>query len=80
MRTFDKGTPVKYKDVKVGDLLIVGNGFTCLAPDTCTLVYEDVGALYVNCDDGRHYLDGQIDWDGKAGVGDGYLVGLRLAP
>lgn len=73
MRTFDKGTPVKYKDVKAGDLLIVGDGFTRLPPDTCTLVYDDFGAPYVNCNDGRHYLSSQKD-------ADGYLAGLRLAP
>ena len=84
MRTFEQGEPVKYVDLEVGDTLIVDDRFECLPKDLLVTVQEEDDPenndpLYVNCKCGRHYLDGQIDWDGKDGVGEGYLVGMRLA-
>jgi hypothetical protein len=35
------------------------------------IVHEDAGGLYVKCSDGKHYIDGQRDADGR-------LIGMSL--
>lgn len=61
---------------KAGDVLVCDGGFTCLREGAEVEVHSDperdgVNALYVPCDDGAHYLDGQLDFDGC-----GAFVGL----
>lgn len=57
-------------DVKAGDVLIADGGFTCLNDgDHCTVMKDDKDELFVCCAAGKHYLDGQLDDDGR-------LVGL----
>jgi len=53
--------------VKPGDILIADAGFTCLKEGRPLVVQEDptkvgerISRLYVQCNDGRHYLDGQL--------------------
>ena len=59
---------MNFSDVKPGDILVADGGFTCIdegAELTVCRGHED--ALYVACDDGRHYLDGQVS--GKILIG-----------
>ena len=58
---------MKMSEVKPGD-----GGFTCIEPGATLVVGED---LSVPCAVGKHFLDGQVDFDD----GD-TLVGLTLAP
>jgi hypothetical protein len=67
---------VKFDDVKAGDILISDGGFTCIRKNARCIVREHTpgGALYIPCDHGVHYLDGQLDHS------TGELVGLSKAP
>lgn len=74
----------KIDDLKAGDRLVADGGFTCIrAGCLCTVKWDGDTAyrdksresgLYVECDDGRHYLAGQVDDDG------GLVVGFTRAP
>lgn len=57
--------------VKTGDVLITDGGFTCMGKHARRTVKIDdtSGDLYVDCDDGKHFLYGQTGDDGE-------LVGL----
>jgi hypothetical protein len=58
-------------NVKVGDRLIPDGGFTCMTPGHIKVVRRDEGRLYVKCEDGCHYLDGQLDEHGR-------LIGFQV--
>jgi hypothetical protein len=52
-----------------GDLVQVDSDFTCIKPWLVTKVQADPdGKLFIPCDDGNHYLDGQIDDDSYVGI------------
>lgn len=66
--------------VKAGDALRTDGGFTCLAEGEIRLVKmetgrlpgcssqpppDDFSRLYIDCGDGRHYLEGQIGDEGE---------------
>lgn len=57
--------------VSPGTVLIADGGFTCMRPGA-KIVRRGPHGLYVRCGCGRHYLDGQLDDDGR-------LIGLRVA-
>lgn len=58
------------KSVKAGDILKTDGGFTCMPEGVLRKVQADgEGNLYISCDDGEHYLDGQAD-------ARGHLTGL----
>lgn len=60
----------KLKSVKAGDILKTDGGFTCMPDGVLRKVQADAdGKLWIRCGDGKHYLDGQAD-------GQGRLVGL----
>jgi hypothetical protein len=59
----------RLEDVKPGDVLIADGGFTCLTENGRCKVREDEHGLYVICDEGKHYLDGQLDDDGTGIIG-----------
>ena len=53
---------MKFIDVNEGDVLFADGGFTCIkkgAQLTVSSRFSD--GLFVPCDEGEHYLDGQID-------------------
>lgn len=58
----------KLDDLAPGDIVVADGGFTCIRAGEHQ-VREMDGLLFVPCDDGKHFLDGQED-------DDGYLVGL----
>ena len=49
--------------VQPGSKLKADDGFTCIEPDAIVTVVEDSHGLYVPCDDGKHYLCGQLSDD-----------------
>jgi hypothetical protein len=61
---------VNMKDVKSDDVLIADNGFTCVKPGPVKIC-EDEHGLFFSCECGKHYIDGQLDFDGSD-----QLVGL----
>ena len=58
----------KLSETKLGDVLIADSGFTCILNGAECQVMQDDDGLYVPCQEGRHYLDGQTD-DGEILVG-----------
>lgn len=62
-------------EVKPGDVLIADGDFTCVpaGPVTVKGTRPPQGALYFDCDDGKHMLDGQLN-------DVGCLVGLTRPP
>lgn len=66
----------KASEVKAGDTLVADSGFDCIESGAHLVVEaDDKGGLFVACKEGRHYLEGQLDFDGEGG-GIGLLVGL----
>ena len=64
--------PTKLADLVAGDIVRV-SGLTCL-PDGARAVVDvnEAGVLAIECKDGMHCLDGQLDFDGN-----GTLVGIE---
>lgn len=60
------------RDVAPGAVLVADGAFTCLKQGETVTVGADKDGLFVPCNDGHHYLDGQQD-------GDGFLIGLEKA-
>ncbi|HLY06127.1 MAG TPA: hypothetical protein VKR31_10295 [Rhizomicrobium sp.] len=66
---------MKLSDLKVGDVIVAGSGFTCIQEGReCLVKANCAGELYVDCcgpEDDRsdygcyHGLDGQEDADGE---------------
>jgi hypothetical protein len=52
-------------DLKAGDKVDVDAGLTCMEPGRKTVKAvtrgKDKGALYIECDDGKHFLSGQLE-------------------
>ncbi|HKK38413.1 MAG TPA: hypothetical protein VJ949_03300 [Cryomorphaceae bacterium] len=59
---------LKYEDLKNGMNVHADGGFTCMHEGT-KRVYSDEDGFYLKCDDGKHYLDGQIVGDNDEMVG-----------
>ena len=79
--TETKRPRVPISDVKIGTVLFTDDGFTCMGPGRMRTVYRDEHGLFVTCDDGRHYLDGQLLSEGPEELADGEedaYVGFRL--
>ena len=47
--------------LKEGDVVVADEGIGCIRPNTPLLVKGHSGGLYVECELGEHYLDGQLD-------------------
>lgn len=59
---------MKLADIKQGDVVVTDAGFTCMRHGRHT-VERDARGLFIRCDDGQHYLDGQEDHEGADLVG-----------
>ena len=60
---------MKMTDIKVGDQLIVGEGFDCMAANEVKEVKcSPDGELYVCCTNGWHFLDAQLDGEEIVGL------------
>ncbi|MCQ8781674.1 hypothetical protein [Mangrovibrevibacter kandeliae] len=71
MSKFDtRGTEwARLSDLKAGSQVRLDDGFTCGIAGARVDVAEDEGGLFVACDHGHHYLDGQLADDGDHLVG-----------
>jgi hypothetical protein len=55
--------------LKEGDLVQLVGGFSCTKQSLVRLYADKHGKLYFRCNEGRHYLDGQLNLDGTlAGI------------
>lgn len=63
---------MKLDEVKEGDTIIADGGFTCMKAGPRKVLSDEHG-LFVECAEGKHYLDGQEDEEGAD------LVGLTKA-
>jgi hypothetical protein len=66
---------MKLSDVKIGETLYTDAGFTCMQAGPNIVEADEAGRLFIKCGDGRHYLDGQLDFADQE-----TLVGLRRFP
>jgi hypothetical protein len=66
---------VKYSELKIGMVLRADAGFTCLVDGQLVNVEYDmvINEYFVRCNDGKHYLKGQLDFNDHD-----TLVGLEL--
>jgi len=55
---------MKLDELNLGQIVQVDDGFTCMPQGTKEVKASEDGTLFLECTDGRHYLDGQIDKDG----------------
>ena len=51
--------------VVAGDVLVADDGFTCIEADARLIVEQAPHGLAVPCGEGLHYLDGQLDDEGR---------------
>jgi len=58
----------KLEDLKPGDVIVADGGFNCLHAGE-HIVHAEDDDLFVWCDEGLHFLDGQL-------ADDGHLVGI----
>lgn len=63
----------KHSQVHVGSVLVIDSGFTCMPDGSRKTVYNDGSGLYIHCDHGKHYINGQLDHQDQD-----TLVGLYL--
>lgn len=63
----------RLEDLKVGDTVLTDDGFTCMKEGHHT-VRGDGNGLFLECDEGKHYLEGQEDDE------TGGLVGITREP
>lgn len=52
---------MKLYDVKVGAVLVADGGFDCMNAGPKEVRSDNLG-VYIECRDGRHYLDGQVSF------------------
>lgn len=53
---------MKLSELSAGDLVLADDGFTCLKAGAYTVQADKDGRLFIPCDEGRHHLDGQVDF------------------
>ena len=66
MTTDKQGRPyARLSELCVGAKIVCDGGFTCMKEgDIKTVEFDDaIGEFWIECDDGRHYLEGQLDDD-----------------
>jgi len=56
-------------EMKLGDRLVADGGFTCLQEGEICEVKQEDDELYVECEAGKHFLDGQLNDEDTAYVG-----------
>ena len=62
-------------ELEAGDVIRLDSGFTCVHLDTTRVVQKDEHGLFFSCDEGHHYLDGQLPFDSLT---DQHLVGVTI--
>lgn len=67
----------RLSNLKPGSIIKCDDGFTCGINNQERVVGADAsGKLFVNCGEGRHYLDGQLASEGIDGGDTDHLVGM----
>lgn len=61
MKDKDGREYAKLSQLKAGDPVEVDTGFACLYPGIHFVSQWQDGRLYLHCNDGQHFLDGQTD-------------------
>lgn len=51
------------KLLQADDIVQVDAGFTCIPKNATRTVRQDNHGLFIDCSDGNHYLDGQLDFE-----------------
>ena len=59
----------KMSQLKAGDEVECDSGFTCGINKATATVKDDGHGLYISCDQGKHYLVGQLESDGDSLIG-----------
>lgn len=59
---------VRLDDLRAGDRIELDDGFTCCKPHTTTVHADKRGELYFKCNDGRHYVAGQLERGSLIGI------------
>lgn len=54
---------IKYSELKVGMKLKANDYVNCIEPKECEVLQAKDGSFYVKCDQGKHYLDAQKDFN-----------------
>lgn len=54
--------------LNASDKIQVDGEFTCLEPWSAHTIMEDDRGLYIECAEGRHYLDAQFDTGRYVGI------------
>jgi hypothetical protein len=62
---------MRLTDIEAGQTVLTDAGFTCMDQGE-HVVKADKQGFYLDCQDGKHYLDGQLDEQG-------HLVGISPA-
>ena len=57
------GRRLRLHNLAVGMTVRTDDGFTCLEPGLQIVRKDPENGYYISCQDGRHYLDGQVDHD-----------------
>lgn len=55
---------LKLQDLKVGMMMHVDGGFSCMPEGDCMVEATQDGELFVPCSSGSHLLEGQCEEDG----------------
>lgn len=63
---------MKIKEIKLGDVILLDDGFTCAEAGLVT-IQENWAGYFFSCEQGQHYLDGQEDAAGD-------LIGMSRPP
>jgi hypothetical protein len=53
---------MKLSELSAGDLVLADDGFICLKTGAYTVQADADGKLFIPCDEGKHFLDGQVDF------------------
>jgi len=53
-------THPRLSDLKAGDIVSYSGPMHCLAPRNYKVFKDMDGYLYIHCEEGRHYLDGDL--------------------
>jgi hypothetical protein len=69
---------IRAERVRKGVKLVTDGGFTCMPDHATRTVMRDDGGLYVRCEEGHHYLDGQFCGPEEHDAGFDHYVGFWI--
>ena len=60
MKDLNGNDYAKFSDLKDGETVKIDSGFECRREGKVVLMQTDEGRLFFLCDEGKHFLDGQL--------------------